>query len=57
VATKKTDIKFGKILRNSFQNRTKGDYDAFVSFQKDELFQMHLEMIEFINEIKRLIEI
>lgn len=57
VATKKTDVKFGKILRNAFQNRTKGDYDAFISFEKDEVSQMHMEMIEFINEIKRLIEI
>ena len=56
VATKKTDVKFGKILRNAFQNRTKGDYDAFVSFEKDEVSQMHTEMIEFINEIKRLIK-
>lgn len=57
VASKKTDVKFGKILRNAFQNRTKGDYDAFVSFEKDEVFQMYLEMIEFIDEIKRLIGI
>lgn len=57
VATKKTEVKFGKILRNAFQNRTKGDYDAFVSFEKDEVSQMHSEMIDFINEIKRLLEI
>lgn len=57
VATKMADVKFGKILRNAFQNRTKGDYDAFVSFEKDEVSQMYLEMIEFINEIKRLIEL
>lgn len=57
VATKKTDVKFGKILRIAFQNRTKGDYDAFVSFEKDEVSQMHIEMAEFIVEIKRLIEL
>lgn len=57
VAKKLTNPKFGKILRNAFQNRTKGDYDAYISFQKDEVSQMHYEMIEFINEIKRLIEI
>lgn len=57
IATKKTDAKFGKILRNAFQNRTKGDYDAYVSFNKDEVSQMHFEMIDFINEIKRLINI
>lgn len=32
IATKKIDTKFGKILRNAFQNRTKGDYDAFIQF-------------------------
>ncbi|MCF8359918.1 MAG: HEPN domain-containing protein [Prolixibacteraceae bacterium] len=57
IATKKTDAIFGKILRNAFQNRTKGDYDAYVTFQKDEVSQMHVEMIDFINEIKRLISI
>ncbi len=49
------DKKFGKILRNAFQNRTKGDYDAFVSFDREEIIQMHSEMIEFINEIEELI--
>jgi uncharacterized protein (UPF0332 family) len=55
VATKKTNARFGKILRNAFRNRTKGDYDAYISFQKDEVSLMYKEMIEFINEIKRLI--
>ncbi len=37
IASKKLDSKFGKILRNAFQNRTKGDYDAFISFSKAEV--------------------
>jgi len=32
VANNVIDKKFGKILRNAFQNRTKGDYDVFVEF-------------------------
>jgi uncharacterized protein (UPF0332 family) len=32
-----TDKKYGKILRNAFQNRTKGDYDAFVDFTLQEV--------------------
>ncbi len=32
ISTKKIDVKFGKILRNAFQNRTKGDYDVFIEF-------------------------
>lgn len=34
IASGKTDSKFGKILRIAFQNRTKGDYDAFINFSK-----------------------
>ena len=49
------DKRFGKILRSAYQNRTKGDYDAFVSFDREEIIQMHSEMIEFINEIEELI--
>jgi uncharacterized protein (UPF0332 family) len=56
IASNILDKRFGKILRNAFQNRTKGDYDAFVSFDREEINQMHSEMIEFINEIEELIE-
>ena len=50
------DKRLGKILRNAYQNRTKGDYDAFVSFDKEEVVEMHNEMIDFITEIEKLIE-
>lgn len=56
ISTKKLDSKYGKILRNAYQNRTKGDYDAFVSFSKVEVESMLSEMIDFIEEIKRLLE-
>lgn len=55
VAVGKVDKKFGKIFRNAFQNRTKGDYDAFVEFSLEEVEVMHLEMIDFIHEAERLI--
>lgn len=55
IATKKLESKFGKILRNAFQNRTKGDYDAFISFTQQEVEIMLGEMIEFINEIKKVL--
>lgn len=45
--------KYGKILRNAFQNRTKGDYDAFVSFEIEEVEEMHTEMIDFIQAIEK----
>ncbi len=46
---------YGKILRNAFQNRTKGDYDAFITFEKEEVIEMHKEMIEFIKTIEEII--
>ena len=56
ISSKMVDTKYGKILRNAYQNRTKGDYDAFVNFSKVEVESMLYEMTDFIEEIKRLIE-
>jgi len=56
IASKKVDQKFGKILRNAYQNRTKGDYDAFVSFSKIEVESMLSEMTVFIKEIKNILD-
>ncbi len=53
VASGILDIEIGKILRNAFQNRTKGDYDAFVEFNKEEVELMFSEMIKFINVIEK----
>ena len=47
IATDKLEPKYGKILRNAFRNRTKGDYDAFVIFSDTEVHQMLEEMILF----------
>jgi len=49
ISTKKLDSRFGKNLRNAFQNRTKGDYDAFISFTQYEVELMLNDMIEFID--------
>jgi uncharacterized protein (UPF0332 family) len=46
---------YGKILRNAFQNRTKGDYDAFITFEKEEVTEMHKEMIEFIKALEEIV--
>ena len=53
ITTQKLDAKFGKILRNAFQNRTKGDYDAFISFTQEEVEIMLGEMGDFIVQIKK----
>ena len=55
IATKRLDPQFGKILRNAFHNRTKGDYDAFIDFHRNEVDLMLVEMSDFINEIKKLL--
>ncbi|MBI9036745.1 MAG: HEPN domain-containing protein [Bacteroidales bacterium] len=56
IATGLIDKRFGKILRNSFKNRTKGDYDAFVTFEFIEVSIMHNEMVEFIQNIENLLK-
>ncbi len=55
IATGVLNNYYGKILRNAFQNRTKGDYDVFISFEKEEVIVMHEEMIEFIQKLEVLI--
>jgi len=56
VSTGKVDRKYGKMLRSAYQNRTKGDYDAFVYFSKDEVEHLFSEMSSFLNEIMRIAE-
>jgi uncharacterized protein (UPF0332 family) len=56
ISTHKLDSRFGKILRNAFQNRTKGDYDAFINFSNAEVELMLTEMIDFIDEIKKILK-
>jgi uncharacterized protein (UPF0332 family) len=55
IATKRLDPQLGRILRNAFQNRTKGDYDAFIDFSVAEVDTMLSEMTDFIIEIKNLL--
>ena len=57
ISSEKVDSRFGKILRNAYQNRTKGDDDACVSFSRIEVESMLSEMSAFITEIKRLLDI
>lgn len=56
ISNKKVDPRYGKILRNAYQNRTKGDYDAFVLFSAIEVESMLTEMVDFIDEIKFLLK-
>ncbi len=56
ISNKKVDTRYGRILRNAYQNRTKGDYDAFVTFAKEEVEEMQKEMKEFILEIQKMLQ-
>jgi predicted nucleotidyltransferase len=44
ISTNKIDKRHGKTLRNAYQNRRKGDYDAFVDFTLDEVEIMLQDM-------------
>ncbi len=55
IATSLIDKRFGRILRNAFKNRTKSDYDAFVTFEFIEVSSMYNEMVEFIQNIENLL--
>ncbi|MCX6226171.1 MAG: HEPN domain-containing protein [Bacteroidia bacterium] len=57
VSTHMTDARFGKILRDAFRNRTKGDYDAYVEFSPEMVNLMLVEMDQFITEISRLLSL
>lgn len=56
VANGEINPNYGKILRNAFQNRRKGDYDAFVAFEKEEVTVMHREMLDFIDATEELLK-
>lgn len=48
---------YGRILRNAFKNRTAGDYDAFIEFEKANVEIMINEMKDFIEEINKLLNL
>jgi len=50
------DSKFGKIVNKAFNRRTKGDYDTFVEFEEEIVYEMFIEMKDFISEIKAFID-
>ncbi len=46
------NTKYGKIVNKAYIRRTKGDYDIFINFEKDNVVEMFNDMKEFISEIK-----
>jgi len=55
VATKVVEIRYGKMLRKAFEDRTKGDYDAFVFFTLPVVDDKLGDMKQFISKIESLL--
>jgi uncharacterized protein (UPF0332 family) len=51
------DSKFGKIINKASNRRTQGDYESYVEFDKEVIFEMFGEMKEFISEIERFLSL
>jgi len=52
IKTGHIDVKYGKILRDAFKNRSDEDYAPFIIFEKEDVLDMLSDMIDFIERIK-----
>lgn len=50
------NTQYGRMLKDAFDFRQKGDYAIFTEFSKDEVIQMYEDMKEFIKEIETLLD-
>lgn len=57
IKTKKLNTKFGKIIHKAYDKRSKGDYDDYVIFEKEEVLESLKEMKEFISEVNKIIKL
>lgn len=46
------EVKYGKILRDAFKNRSDGDYAPFIQFEKEDVLDMQSDMVDFIERIQ-----
>ena len=53
IKDRKINTQYGRILKNAFDFRQKGDYATFTEFSKDEVIEMYKDMKDFIREIKK----
>lgn len=49
--------KYGKMLREAFELRNKGDYDVFVEFSRTDVLKQFEEMKAFIDVLEQYINI
>lgn len=54
---KKIEPEYGKMINKAYNRRTKGDYDVYVDFDRDIVIEMFDGMKDFINRIKKYLEI
>ena len=52
---KKIDRKYGTIIRDAFNNRSDGDYGAFITFVKADVLKSFEDMKDFISTIEQYI--
>jgi uncharacterized protein (UPF0332 family) len=55
VKTGLVDIKYGRILRDAFKNRSDGDYVPYTTFDINDVKKMEEEMKDFINTLTSFI--
>ncbi|MGF7141557.1 HEPN domain-containing protein [Roseimarinus sediminis] len=51
IKTGQIEVKYGKIIRDAYKNRSDGDYAPFITFSKEDVLEMHTEMTDFIERI------
>ncbi|MDD4193395.1 MAG: HEPN domain-containing protein [Mangrovibacterium sp.] len=50
------DVKYGRMLRDAFKNRTEGDYVPFVEFDLNDVIDMQNDMKDFIRELELYVQ-
>ncbi|MBN1181704.1 MAG: HEPN domain-containing protein [Bacteroidales bacterium] len=55
IQTGKVEKNYGRVLRKAYENRTTGDYDTFIEFEKNDVVQLFEEMKQFIIRIEKLL--
>lgn len=56
VKEKTIEQKYFKIIQNAFDNRSEGDYEPFVEFKKEQVFEMFEDMKDFISTVESFIK-
>ncbi len=44
---------FGKLINKTFKSRQESDYEAFITYEEDEVLQILQEMKTFIQALKQ----